>query len=206
MRELTEKQNAILSFIQQYLQAQGYPPTIREIARKFEITAKGAYDHMKALEKKGYIKTEKNRSRAMEILKDADGNVPVQASDTANVPLLGRVAAGMPILAQENIEEYLSFPKSMVPDTSVFALRVAGESMKDAGILDGDIAVIQKCDSADNGEIVVALLDDEATLKYFFKDKKKVKLVPANDAFRPIVTDQVTIVGRLVGIYRSYGI
>lgn len=206
MRELTEKQNAILSFIQQYLQAQGYPPTIREIARKFEITAKGAYDHMKALEKKGYIKTEKNRSRAMEILKDADGNVPVQASDTANVPLLGRVAAGMPILAQENIEEYLSFPKSMVPDTHVFALRVAGESMKDAGILDGDIAVIQKCDSADNGEIVVALLDDEATLKYFFKDKKKVKLVPANDAFRPIVSDQVTIVGKLVGIYRSYGI
>ncbi|MCE9598460.1 MAG: transcriptional repressor LexA [Spirochaetia bacterium] len=206
MRELTEKQNAILSFIQHYLETQGYPPTIREIARKFEITAKGAYDHMKALEKKGYIKTEKNRSRAMEILKNADGNVPVQASDTANVPLLGRVAAGMPILAQENIEEYLSFPKSMVPDTSVFALRVAGESMKDAGILDGDIAVIQKCETADNGEIVVALLDDEATLKYFFKDKKKVKLVPANDAFRPIVSDQVTIVGKLVGIYRSYGI
>jgi len=206
MRELTDKQNAILTFIQQYIKDQGYPPTIREIARIFEITAKGAYDHMKALEKKGYIKTEKNRSRAMEILKNPDGGAPAQPADSVNVPVVGRVAAGLPILAAENIEEYLSFPRSMVPETGVFALRVAGESMKDAGILDGDIAVIKKCDTADNGEIVVALLEDEATLKYFFKDKKKVKLVPANEAFRPILTDSVTIVGKLVGIYRSYGI
>lgn len=205
MRELTEKQNAILTFIQSYIQEQGYPPTIREIARRFKITAKGAYDHMKALEKKGYIKTEKNRSRAMEILKGVDGE-RVHTAENISVPLVGRVAAGLPVLAEDNIEEYLSFPKSMLPDTGVFALRVAGESMKDAGILDGDIAVIKKCDTADNGEIVVALLEDEATLKYFYKDKKKVKLVPANSAFRPIVTDMVTIVGKLVGIYRNYGI
>ncbi len=206
MRELTEKQNAILTFIQGYIREQGYPPTIREIARVFEITAKGAYDHMKALEKKGYIKTEKNRSRAMEILKGTDGSAPVHPADTVNVPLVGRVAAGLPVLAEENIDEYLSFPRSMLPETGVFALRVAGESMKDAGILDGDIAVIKKCDTADNGEIVVALLEDEATLKYFYRDKKKVKLVPANAAFRPILTDTVTIIGKLVGIYRSYGI
>lgn len=206
MRELTEKQNAILGFIQDYIREQGYPPTIREIARRFKITAKGAYDHMKALEKKGYIKTEKNRSRAMEILKSADGSTPVHAADTVNVPLVGRVAAGLPILAEENVDEYLSFPRSMLPDAGIFALRVAGESMKDAGIYDGDIAVVKKCDTAENGEIVVALLEDEATLKYFYKDKKKVKLVPANSAFRPILTDTVTIVGKLVGIYRSYGI
>lgn len=206
MRELTEKQNAILGFIQDYIREQGYPPTIREIARRFKITAKGAYDHMKALEKKGYIKTEKNRSRAMEILKSADGSAPVHPADTVNVPLVGRVAAGLPILAEENVDEYLSFPRSMLPDAGIFALRVAGESMKDAGIYDGDIAVVKKCDTAENGEIVVALLEDEATLKYFYKDKKKVKLVPANSAFRPILTDTVTIVGKLVGIYRSYGI
>lgn len=205
MRELTEKQNAILTFIQAYIQEQGYPPTIREIARRFKITAKGAYDHMKALEKKGYIKTEKNRSRALEILKGVDGE-PVHAAENVSVPLVGRVAAGYPILAEDNIEEYLSFPKSMLPDSGIFALRVAGESMKDAGILDGDIAVIKKCDTADNGEIVVALLEDEATLKYFYKEKKKVKLVPANAAFRPIVSDSVAIVGKLVGIYRNYGI
>lgn len=148
MRDLTEKQQAILAYIEQYIASQGYPPTIREIGDRFEITAKGAYDHLKAIEKKGYIKCEKNRSRAIELIRTSEGATPVSTSEIVNVPLVGRVAAGLPITAEENIEEYLAFPKSMLPEDNVFALRVAGDSMKDAGILDGDIAVVKKQETA----------------------------------------------------------
>jgi len=204
MRDLTEKQQAILAYIEQYIASQGYPPTIREIGDRFEITAKGAYDHLKAIEKKGYIKCEKNRSRAIELIRTSEGATPVSTSEIVNVPLVGRVAAGLPITAEENIEEYLAFPKSMLPEDNVFALRVAGDSMKDAGILDGDIAVVKKQETAQNGEIVVALLEDEATLKYFFREKKKIKLQPANNKYRPIMTAEAMILGRLVGIYRQF--
>ena len=204
MRDLTEKQQAILAYIEQYIASQGYPPTIREIGDRFEITAKGAYDHLKAIEKKGYIKCEKNRSRAIELIRTSGGATPVSTSEIVNVPLVGRVAAGLPITAEENIEEYLAFPKSMLPEDNVFALRVAGDSMKDAGILDGDIAVVKKQETAQNGEIVVALLEDEATLKYFFREKKKIKLQPANNKYRPIMTAEAMILGRLVGIYRQF--
>ena len=204
MRDLTEKQQAILAYIEQYIASQGYPPTIREIGDRFEITAKGAYDHLKAIEKKGYIKCEKNRSRAIELIRTSEGATPVSTSEIVNVPLVGRVAAGLPITAEENIEEYLAFPKSMLPEDNVFALRVAGDSMMDAGILDGDIAVVKKQETAQNGEIVVALLEDEATLKYFFREKKKIKLQPANNKYRPIMTAEAMILGRLVGIYRQF--
>ena len=204
MRDLTEKQINILNYIEQYIQEQGYPPTIREIGDQFSITAKGAYDHLKAIEKKGFIKCEKNRSRAIELLKNSGGNAPASSADVTSVPLVGRVAAGLPLLAEENVEEYLAFPKSMVPDTGVFALRVVGDSMKDAGIFNGDIAVIRKQDIAQNGDIVVALLDEDATLKYFFKEKKRVRLQPANKAFKPIYATNVTIVGVLQGIYRNF--
>ena len=204
MRELTEKQVNILNYIEQYIQDQGYPPTIREIGDQFTITAKGAYDHLKAIEKKGFIKCEKNRSRAIELLRNSGGNAPASSADVTSVPLLGRVAAGLPLLAEENVEEYLAFPKSMVPDSGVFALRVVGDSMKDAGIFDGDIAVIRKQDIAQNGDIVVALLDEEATLKYFYKEKKRVRLQPANKAFKPIYATNVVIVGVLQGLYRNF--
>lgn len=204
MKDLTEKQQFILQFIESFILDQGYPPTIREIGDKFEITAKGAYDHIKAIEKKGYIKCEKNRSRAIELLKTSKGASPVQRAGIVNVPLVGRVAAGYPLLAEENIEEYLTFPVSMIPaNCEVFALRVAGESMKDAGIHDGDIAIIKKQNSAENGEIVVALIEGEATLKYFYKEKKKIRLQPANKAFKPILVDDCEIIGTLSGFYRS---
>ena len=140
MKDLTGKQQSILEYIESYIAGQGYPPTIREIGEQFSITAKGAYDHLKAIEKKGYIKCEKNRSRAIELLKTSSGSAPLETAGVVNIPLLGRVAAGMPILAEENIEEYLAFPRVMVPENGVFALRVAGDSMKDAGIYDGVIA------------------------------------------------------------------
>ena len=123
---------------------------------------------------------------------------------TVSVPLVGRVAAGLPILAQENIEEYLAFPRNLVPDGGVFALRVTGDSMIEAGIHNGDIAVIQKADTAENGEIVVALIEDEATLKYFYKEKKRVRLEPANQAYKPIFATEVMIIGKLVGLYRQF--
>ena len=170
MKDLTEKQQAILNFIEESIRSQGYPPTIREIGDTFQITAKGAYDHLKAIEKKGYIKCVKNRSRAIELLRTSAGGEPMTLEQTVSVPLVGRVAAGLPILAQENIEEYLAFPRNLVPDGGVFALRVTGDSMIEAGIHNGDIAVIQKADTAENGEIVVALIEDEATLKYFHKE------------------------------------
>ncbi len=204
MRELTEKQVNILNYIERYIAEQGYPPTIREIGDTFSITAKGAYDHLKAIEKKGFIKCEKNRSRAIELLRNSEGGAPASAADVVSVPLVGRVAAGLPLLAEENVEDYLAFPRSMVPESGVFALRVAGESMKDAGIYDGDIAVIRKQDIAQNGDIVVALIEDEATLKYFYKEKKRFRLQPANKAFKPIYATNVQIVGVLQGIYRNF--
>lgn len=204
MRELTEKQINILDYIERYIAEQGYPPTIREIGEQFGITAKGAYDHLKAIEKKGFIKCEKNRSRAIELLRNSGGNAPATSAEVTRVPLVGRVAAGIPLLAEENIEDYLAFPRSMVPESGVFALRVVGESMKEAGIFDGDIAVIRKQDIAQNGDIVVALIDDEATLKYFYKEKKRIRLQPANKAFKPIYSQNVVIVGVLQGIYRLF--
>jgi len=203
MKDLTEKQETIFSYVEDFIARQGYPPTIREIAEEFQITPKGAYDHLRAIEKKGYIKCEKNRSRAIEVLKPSAGKTRSAPADMMEIPLVGRVAAGVPLLADENVEEYLTFPRSMLPSTRVFALRVSGDSMKDAGIKDGDIAVIQKQNSAENGDIVVALIEDEATLKYFFKEKKRVRLDPANKAFRPIYAQEVQILGKLVGIYRQ---
>ena len=203
MKDLTEKQQAILEHIADYIHEQGYPPTIREIGDRFSITAKGAYDHLKAIEKKGYIKCERNRSRAIELLRSSSGEASVPNARITSVPLVGRVAAGMPILAEENVEEYLAFPKRMVPDSGIFALRVAGDSMRDAGIFDGDVAVIRKQETANDGDIVVALIEDEATLKYFYREKKRIRLEPANEAYRPIFTTEATIVGRLVGLYRQ---
>ena len=129
--------------------------------------------------------------------------MPLVTAGVVNIPLLGRVAAGMPILAEENIEEYLAFPRVMLPEDGVFALRVAGDSMKDAGIYDGDIAVIQKQETARDGDIVVALIEDEATLKYFHREKKRIRLQPANKAYKPIYAVEPAILGKLVGIYRQ---
>jgi len=203
MKDLTQKQKQILEFITNFVKEKNYPPSIREIADHFQITPKGAYDHLKAIEKKGFIKTEKNRSRAIELVKT---NTDVDL-DMIKIPLVGRVAAGAPILAEENIEEYLTFPRSMIPANSerdIFALRVTGDSMIDAKINDGDIAIIKKTSTAENGDIVVALIDDEATLKYFYKEKDHIRLEPANSKYKPIITKNAIIIGKLIGLYRRF--
>jgi len=198
-KDLTDKQQLVLNFIKEMINNSGFPPTVREIGDKFGITVKGAYDHIKAIEKKGYIKTEQNKSRAMIIVDDEAAK-----SSGIVVPLLGRIAAGSPILADENIEDYLSFPKDMFRAGEYFALKVKGDSMIDSGIFDGDIAVIKKQNSANNGDIVAALIDEEATLKEFHKTSDSVKLLPKNTGYKPIISRDVAIMGKLAAVFRTY--
>ena len=199
-KDLTDKQQLILNYIKDAINDSGFPPTVREIGDKFGITVKGAYDHMKAIEKKGFIKTEHNKSRAIVII---DDELEIKSSGIS-IPLLGRIAAGSPILAEENIEDYLSFPEEMFSKGEYFALTVKGDSMIEGGIFDGDIAVIKKQNTANNGEIVAALIDEEATLKIFQKTSNSIKLIPRNAAYKPIETTDVTIMGKLAAVFRRY--
>lgn len=202
MKELTEKQDNVLQFITEIIKDRGFPPTIREIGDQFNITAKGAYDHLKAIEKKGFIKTSKNQSRAIELLRNnAESTLPTRVM---SIPLIGRVAAGVPILAQENIEDYIPIPDELSSKGVTFALKVVGDSMTEAGINDGDIAIILKKETAKNGEIVVALVDEEATLKAFYKEADVIRLEPRNQKYKPIKTKNVSVLGKLIGIYRIY--
>jgi repressor LexA len=199
MKTLTKRQQEVLDFIAAYIDEHAYPPTIREIAEHFEISVKGAYDHVKALEKKGKLHIGENRSRTLEIVRKEKTERSV-----VEVPLLGVVAAGKPIFAEENFSGSVPVPADFVRAAPCFALTVRGDSMKDVGILHGDIAVIEKRQSADNGEIVVAMIDDAVTLKRFFRENNRVKLVAENPAYSPIYTQDVKILGRLKGIIRKY--
>ena len=200
-KELTDKQQIILNYIREKINESGFPPTVREIGDRFGITVKGAYDHLKAIEKKGHIKTEQNKSRAIVVLDDGDA---APSSTGISIPLIGRIAAGSPILAEENIEDYLTFPEEMFGSGEFFALNVAGDSMIEGGIFDGDIAIIKKQNTANNGDIVAALLDNEATLKVFQKTSDAIKLIPKNSAYKPIETREVSILGKLAAIFRQY--
>lgn len=199
-KELTIKQEKIFEFIKLKIKESGFPPTVREIGDKFNITVKGAYDHVKAIEKKGYIRTEQNKSRAIVVL-DSEDEIP---TDAINIPLLGRIAAGSPILAEENIEEYLSFPKTMFRSGEYFALHVKGDSMIEGGINDGDIAILKKQNTANNGDIVAALLTEEATLKRLKITGGRAQLMPENVAYQPIPADNASILGKLVALFRKY--
>ncbi|MDR2738681.1 MAG: transcriptional repressor LexA [Treponema sp.] len=204
MKELTLRQRDVLDFITEHIKAHAYPPTMREIGEHFVISVKGAYDHVEALRKKGFIKLGDKRSRTIEIIKtkkDAgtDGTLIIE------VPLLGTVAAGRPILSEENREGAIPIHYSLLKKNShYFALKVRGDSMIEAGIMDGDIAVIEKQESAENREIVVALVDEAVTLKRFFKESTRVRLEPENSNYKPIYTQNARILGRLAHIIRSY--
>jgi repressor LexA len=226
MKKLTDKQEQIFEFMKRAILEAGFPPTVREIGDEFGMTAKGAYDHIKAIEKKGYIRCSKNKSRAIEIVKyaaaagneseliagiddiDLDVNINAFSNEASAaslmVPLVGRIAAGVPITAAENIDEYLPFPKDSFGSGPFFALKVSGDSMIDAGILDGDIAIIRMQTNADNGDIIAAVIEDEATLKIFKKMKTGIQLHPANEKFKPIIPESLQIAGKLAGIFRNY--
>jgi repressor LexA len=202
MRELTERQREVLSFIRKCINAH-YPPTVREIADHFDISVKGAYDHLSALKKKGSIRMGRG-SRTIELIKVLNEEDP---SDIVDIPILGSVAAGTPINVESNWEGTVSVRRSMLKGRGdYFALRVDGDSMSEAGILDGDTAIIKQTDTARNGEIVVAQVNESTTLKRFFLETSRVRLQPENAAYKPIYNSlqNVRILGRLVHILRSY--
>lgn len=201
MRDLTERQKEILDFICKYIGENSFPPTIREIAGKFGITAKGAYDHVTALQKKNVIKFSNNKSRTIEIVEKESE----QGGNVTSIPLLGTIAAGLPILSEENIEKMIPVAKSMLrTGKNYFALKVRGDSMIEAGILEGDIAIIESCNTCENGEIVVAVIEDSITLKRFYKETNRVKLQPENKNYKTLYYQNIRIAGRLKGLIRTY--
>lgn len=201
MKPLTHRQEEVLGFIREFISGNKYPPTIREISEHFTISVKGAYDHVKALEKKARLRCDTNRSRAIEVLGD-----PVRGEEqpVADIPLLGTVAAGRPLLAEENHDGFVPVPKAMLGNKRYFAVRVSGDSMMGAGIMDGDTAIIAHQPVANNGEIVVAMVDEAVTLKRFYKEHNRVQLKSENPAYPPIYTRDARILGTLAHIVRSY--
>ncbi|HZJ03141.1 MAG TPA: transcriptional repressor LexA [Thermoleophilia bacterium] len=203
--DLSDRQRAIVNFIRRYVGRHGYPPTVREIGEAVGLTSPASvHNQLATLERKGYLRRGVGKRRALELVETGSGSSR-SSQDAAGrlVPLVGRVAAGEPLLAEENIEEYLSTPEFMSKDENCFALRVRGTSMIGAGILDGDVVIVRRQDGADNGDIVVALLgQEEATLKRFFKEDGHIRLQPENPSFEPILVRDATVVGRVVGVMR----
>ena len=198
-KPLTRKQDRVFEFIRKHVQDIGYPPTVREIGMNFGISEKGAYDHLNAIEKKGYIRRMPKKPRAIEILEFVPQKLPQTAVE---VPIVGRVAAGEPILASENVEGTLPVPREVVKEDTCFALRINGKSMIEAGIFEGDLVIVRSQNYADTGDIVVALLDEEATVKRFFRDGNKIRLQPENSVMSPIIVDDAQILGKVVGLFR----
>jgi repressor LexA len=201
MKGLTERQKEVLEYLKYYIRTFRYPPTIREVAEHLGVSVKGAYDHIKALQKKQVIKCYLNRSRAIKLLGDND---VYEDSRSQSVPILGAVAAGRPLFAEENMEGSLQVPPGMLKRGKYFALRVKGDSMRDAGIFDGDVTLMRHQSSADNGDIVVALVDEAVALKRFFLEKNRVALRSENPAYPPIYTQNVRILGKLMFLLRTY--
>ena len=199
-KTLTKKQDQIFEFIRKHVQDTGYPPTVREIGADFGISEKGAYDHLNAIEKKGYIRRIPKKPRAIEILEFVPQKLPQAAVE---VPIVGRVAAGEPILASENVEGTLPVPREVVKEDTCFALRINGKSMVDAGIFEGDLVIVRSQNYADAGDIVVALLEDEATVKRFFREGNKIRLQPENSMMSPIIVNDAQILGKVVGLFRK---
>ena len=216
---LTARQREIFTYIQQRIK-EGYPPTIREIGSKFGFSEKAAHDHLNALEKKKYIGREEGKPRAISILKEADPKLetskwlegqnanPALAEiqrDIIEIPIFGRVAAGEPLLASQNIEGTLPIPTRMVNNYECFALRIIGSSMVGAGILEGDFVIVRRQANADPGDIIVALVEDEATVKRFYIDGERIRLQPENPAIEPTIfnVNDVMILGKVIGLHRQ---
>lgn len=203
VRPLTDRQASILNFIVEHIQDQGFPPTLREIGANFGIrSTKGVNDHLVALEKKGRIRRHSDLSRGIEVVGATNG-LP---QNVDCLPLLGNIAAGVPLLATENIEQQIAIDRSLIRGGE-FMLCVQGDSMINAHICDGDYIIVRSQDTAEDGEIVAALIDDEATVKRFFRDGERIRLQPENDSMQPIFVDpaesEVRILGKVVGIFRS---
>jgi repressor LexA len=205
---LTDRQRQILDFLTKYVDAHGYPPTVREIGEAVGLASPSTvHAHLANLERAGLIRRDPTKPRALELRREPKA-VPVAADDVHRLPLVGEVAAGGPLLAEDNIEEYLAVPEPLSRGGEEFLLRVKGDSMIQAGILDGDFAVVSRQQDANDGEIVVALAGDdetadEATVKRFFRENGRVRLQPENDAFEPIHAEHVQILGKVIGVFRQ---
>ena len=199
--KITDKQREILEYIKAEILNRGYPPAVREICEAVKLkSTSSVHAHLETLEKNGYIRRDPTKPRAIEIV---DENFNLTRREMVNVPIVGKVAAGEPILAVENIENYFPIPAEFMPNEPTFILQVQGESMINAGIFDGDMVIVEQQPTADNGDIVVAMIEDSATVKRFYKEDGYYRLQPENDTMDPIIVPEVSIIGKVVGLYRS---
>lgn len=201
MDELTPRQRQILDYIKSEVRSKGYPPSVREIGDAVGLSSSSTvHGHLGKLEQKGYIRRDPTKPRAIELL--GTDSPTIQNREIIHVPIIGRVTAGAPILAVENIEDFFPMPRDFAHYEDVFMLKVRGDSMINAGILNGDYVVVRQQSHADNGEIVVALIDDEATVKRFFLEDGYVRLQPENPTLAPIITPSAQVLGKVVGVFR----
>lgn len=198
--KITSKQKEILEYIKETILKKGYPPTVREICEAVRLkSTSSVHSHLETLERNGYIRRDPTKPRAMEILDDMFG---LTRREMVQVPMIGTVTAGQPILAEENIEDYFPVPADLLPNTQTFMLRIRGNSMINAGIFDGDRVIVERTPTAENGDIVVALIDDSATVKRFYKEDGYYRLQPENDAMDPIIVSDMNVLGKVIGLFR----
>ncbi|MDO4965407.1 MAG: transcriptional repressor LexA [Lachnospiraceae bacterium] len=198
--KISAKQQQILEYIKEQILAKGYPPAVREICEAVNLSSTSSvHSHLETLEKNGYIRRDPTKPRAIEI---CDDSFQMVRTEMTSIPVVGRVAAGQPILATENIESYFPLPVEYVPNAETFILKVKGESMINAGIFDGDQIFVEKCNTARNGDTVVALVDDSATVKTFYKENGHIRLQPENDTMDPIIVENCEILGKVFGVFR----
>ena len=198
--KITAKQQEILEYIKETILKKGYPPAVREICEAVHLkSTSSVHSHLETLEEKGYIRRDPTKPRTIEIIDDCFN---LTRREVVNVPLVGTVAAGVPLLAEENIENYYPIPVELLPNAETFMLNVKGNSMITAGIYDGDQLIVERCSTAYDGEIVVALVDDSATVKRFYKEDGYYRLQPENDEMVPIIVDHLEILGKVIGLFR----
>lgn len=199
-RKLTAKQEQILEFLKDCILRKGYPPAVREICEAVNLkSTSSVHSHLETLEKKGFIRRDPTKPRAIEI---CDDSFQMVRTEMVSIPVVGQVAAGTPILAEQNIESYFPIPAEYIPKGDSFALRVRGDSMINAGIFHGDQIFVNVCNTASNGDIVVALVDDSATVKTFYKENGYIRLQPENDTMEPIIVEDCVILGKVYGVFR----
>ena len=200
--KISKKQEEILTYIKAQILERGFPPAVREICDAVNLkSTSSVHSHLETLEKNGYIRRDPTKPRAIEIM---DDNFNLTRREMVNVPMVGRVAAGEPILADQNITDYFPIPMDFMPNNETFMLTVKGESMINAGIFDGDYVLVEKQQTARNGEMVVALVDDSATVKTFYKENGYFRLQPENDSMDPIIVNHCDILGKVIGVFRFY--
>ena len=198
--KISSKQQEILEYIKNTILEKGYPPAVREICEAVNLSSTSSvHSHLETLEKNGYIRRDPTKPRTIEI---CDDSFQMMRREMTSIPMIGRVAAGQPILATENIEGYFPLPVEYVPNAETFILKVKGDSMINVGIFDGDNLFVEKCNTARNGDTVVALIDDSATVKTFYKEDGHIRLQPENDSLEPIIVDNCEILGKVFGVFR----